>query len=89
MRRVSGWWWAWVGALVWGAGSNADLIGFVPLICVALAHGAFLIRRRRMSVAGAPIAGGCCPHCGYDLRASPERCPECGTPRRIKQGHSG
>jgi len=33
------------------------------------------IRRGRVKKAG------CCVVCGYDLRASPERCPECGTVR--------
>ena len=52
----------------------------IPLwfIALATAGGAagFLVpvlRRRRR------LKGGRCVRCGYDLRASPERCPECGT----------
>ncbi len=38
-----------------------------------------VIEMRRWRTRGKAVLKGLCPVCGYDLRASPQRCPECGT----------
>ena len=50
---------------------------FWTLVC-AVPPLAWVARWRRERRRAGWLRAGCCPRCGYDLRATPERCPECG-----------
>jgi hypothetical protein len=54
----------------------------VLLVPVVGRAGLIALRRRQWGP-------GCCAKCGYDLRATPERCPECGTVYRRVGERSG
>jgi hypothetical protein len=49
----------------------------IPMGAAVILPGARVARSRRQRIRR---ARGLCPICAYDLRATPGRCPECGTP---------
>jgi hypothetical protein len=55
---------------------------FTMLLAAAMPAKWFVHVRRRRS----RVARGLCVRCGYDLRESPKRCPECGAVTRLKKG---
>ena len=76
--------------LGWGSkpsvGSRRASYVSVPLWLSTLLFGAApaawtysRLRRRRLD------QEGLCARCGYDLRATPERCPECGSEPRVRE----
>lgn len=80
------WQWQWIGPSYASVSASASRIPFKHLLlpCWLLVMVSsvlpgvwmvFYLRRRRIMYR----SKGLCRECGYDLRASKERCPECGT----------
>jgi hypothetical protein len=70
--------WGWPRPPQWAWGYNLTVpYWFLVLCCLVPLIGAtqyhWRSRRQRLR-----LATGLCPNCGYDLRSTPERCPECG-----------
>jgi hypothetical protein len=56
-----------------------EIPNWLLALLFALLPAGWFHRRRRQRQLAKRLAAGLCPSCGYDLRATPERCPECGT----------
>jgi hypothetical protein len=73
--------------LPWPRGAGAWTVALV-LFLVAGPGALWLNRRlgRRLPTPQRRFLAGQCVRCGYDVRASPERCPECGRPILTVEG---
>ncbi|HEX5244752.1 MAG TPA: hypothetical protein VFW23_15925 [Tepidisphaeraceae bacterium] len=64
---------------------SAHIVGLSALVLILPL---LVLNRRRINKLGQPKIG-CCLRCGYDLRASPDRCPECGLERDVEGTRPG
>jgi hypothetical protein len=69
--------WSYTSA-AYGGGATHEAIYSVSLMLPC----GLLVILAAWSVFRGRVRVGHCPHCGYNLAASPERCPECGSLRK-------
>ena len=68
------------GTFVLGESGHADLYGLLLLLGLSFFVSLAVLSLVELTRAEKRKDLGMCAHCGYDLRASRSRCPECGTP---------
>jgi hypothetical protein len=58
----------------------ALVVGWMISMPISILTGVpFLMKRNARLERERRALAGYCPHCGYDLRATPDKCPDCGT----------
>jgi hypothetical protein len=74
-------WWRPLQLTTWGTDSSVSVADWLPLLLFsvlplwwALQRGPVRIRRQRLRL-------GLCARCGYEVRATTDKCPECGAAR--------
>jgi hypothetical protein len=70
--------WGWRRSSAFGNGYSLTVPYWFLLVCVAILPSATIYRWRRFRTQRLRAASPRCHVCGYDLRATPDRCPECG-----------
>jgi hypothetical protein len=63
---------------IWSINPQLHIPLFLAALCYLSAGAVAVVYMARRNRLKQRIKSGLCPNCGYDIRATPERCPECG-----------
>ena len=79
-REPNRWWFSCSSSVHTSGRRSYDIIvpTWAPFLVTAAPSAMYLVSRRRRHRSSRQF----CAQCGYDLRATPNQCPECGTPRK-------